>query len=668
MSAYGTVHERDDLPRPTACHRDPRAPVESSMKASLPVLMLMISMLPVALAHAAGGGWANYGHDPGGTRYSRLTQITPANVSQLKRVWVFHNGDISEGSHHRVRSGFETTPLFLDGRLFLTSSFNRIIALDPATGRQLWSYDPRTNARLPYGDGLTSRGLAAWQDPRGSRTECGLRLFEATQDARLVAVDAVTGSPCADFGAHGQVDLSGVRNYRAGWYHMTSPPIVVDGVVVVGSSISDNQSVAMPDGVVRGFDARSGKLLWSWEPLERPAGLSTTAWRTGAGNAWSILSADPKRHLVYVPTGSASPDYYGGLRPGDDRWADSVVALDSRTGRLVWGYQLVHHDLWDYDTAAAPLVTTIALKGRRTPVLIAGNKTGMIYVLDPRTGQPVLPIQERAVPASTLTGEVTSPTQPFPTRTPSLAAQSLTAADAWGLTPADRNACKRILSNLSGTRMFSPPSSQGSLAVPGNIGGINWSGFAWDARHERLIVAVSNLPYRVQMIPAAKFAGGARGDFRGDSAPQSGAPYAMQRAPLESPSGLPCSPPPWGELVAVDLATGRIAWRRPVGDMREIFGSRVQNIPGSVMLGGPIVTASGLIFVGGTMDRRFHALSAATGRELWSTNLPASAQALPITYRYHGKQYVVIAAGGDAEISEEVRSDALVAFALPSSQ
>lgn len=666
MFANRTVHERDDLSQLTACHRDLRAFIEPPRKACLLVSMLLINMFPLAIAHAASGAWAYYGHDPGGTRYSTLTQITPTNVSQLKQVWEFHTGDISEGHGHLVRSGFEATPLFLDGRLFLTSSFNRIIALDPATGRQLWSYDPRINRRQPYGDGLTNRGLASWQDPKASRAQCALRLFDATQDARLIAVDALTGSPCADFGAQGQVDLSDVRNYRAGWYHMTSPPIVVDGVVVVGSSISDNQSVDMPDGVVRGFDARTGKLLWSWEPLKRPADLPGNAWRTGAGNAWSILSADPKRQLVYVPTGSASPDYYGGLRPGDDRWADSVVALDSRTGRLVWGFQLVHHDLWDYDTATAPLVTTLSLNGRRTPVLIAGNKTGMLYVLDPGTGQPVLPVEERAVPASRLTGEVTSPTQPFPTRTPALARQSLMAADAWGLTPTDRNACKAILSNLSGTSMFSPPSAQGSLAVPGNIGGINWSGFAWDARHERLIVAISNLPYRVQMIPAAQFAGGARGDFRGDAAAQTGAPYAVQRAPLESPSGLPCSAPPWGEIDAVELASGRIAWRQPVGSMMDVFGSRVQNIRGSVILGGPIVTASGLIFVGGTMDRRFHALSAATGRELWSTNLPASAHALPITYRYHGKQYVVIAAGGDAEISEEARGDALIAFALAS--
>jgi quinoprotein glucose dehydrogenase len=642
---------------------------EESMRPCRLAPLGLASALFLALAGtAAADDWTAYGRDPGGTRYSPLTQITPANVAHLQQAWIFHTGDISAGAHHEVKSGLETTPLLVDGRLFLTTAFNRIIALGPASGRQLWAYDPGIDKQLPYGDGLTNRGLAAWRDPHAPGTRCALRLFEATLDARLVAIDAATGTPCAAFGANGQVDLSGVSHYRAGWYHMTSPPIVVDGVIVVGSAIDDNVEAEMPDGVVRGFDAHTGKLLWSWEPLTRPAGVASSAWRTGAGNAWSILSADPARHLVYVPTGSASPDYYGGLRPGDDRWADSVVALDSRTGRLVWGFQLVHHDLWDYDTAAAPLVTTLSLNGRRTPILIAGNKTGMIYVLDPLTGRPVLPIEERPVPASTLPGEVPSPTQPFPTTIPSLARQSLPAAQAWGLTPADRDACRAELAGLSETGLFSPPSTQGTLAVPGNIGGINWSGFAWDARHQRLIVAVSNLPFRVQMIPAAEFAQGARADFRGEIAPERGAPYAMARAGLRSPSGLPCNPPPWGELVAVDLAAGRIVWHQPVGSMAEVFGSRARTIPGSVVLGGPIVTASGLIFIGGTMDRRFHALSANTGKELWSASLPASAHALPITYRYRGKQYVVIAAGGDAAIAEEVRGDAVVAFALPLSR
>ena len=611
--------------------------------------------------------WSAYGRDLQGTRFSPLTQVTPANVASLKPAWTFHTGDISTGKLKGggPRSGFETTPLMMDGRLYLTTPFNRVIAVDPVSGKELWAYDPKTDRKLPYGDGLISRGLAAWRDAKAGKGPCALRLYEATLDARLVSVDAASGQPCPGFGEAGQVSLRGVARYFPGQYHMTSPPIVVDGVVVVGSAIDDNSRAEMPSGAVRGFDARSGKLLWTWEPLVKPAGVADSAWKTGAGNAWSILSADPKRHLVYVPTGSASPDYWGGLRPGDNRWANSVVALDTRTGKLKWGFQLVHHDLWDYDTAAAPLVTALKLKGRMTPAVIAGNKTGMVFALDPATGKPVLPVAERPVPKSTLAGEVSSPTQPFPTATPPLVPQALSAANVWAISDADRKWCAAQIAGFSGSAMFSPPSEAGTLAIPGNVGGINWSGFAWDATHGRLIVAVSNLPTKVRMIPAAKFQGGDRGDLRAEATLQRGTPWAMTRAPLRAPSGLPCIKPPFGELVALDLAAGKIAWRVPVGSLDELAPGVGKIAAGSVLLGGPIVTASGLVFVGGTMDRTFRAFAADSGKLLWSAELPASAHATPMTYEAGGKQYVVIAAGGSAKVDEERQSDAVVAFALP---
>jgi quinoprotein glucose dehydrogenase len=554
----------------------------------------------------------------------------------------------------------------VDDRLFITTGFNRVIALDPVTGRQIWAFDPKLNRTRSYGDGFINRGVAFWRDAESPDRACAHRLYEATLDARLLALDARTGAPCADFGTNGEVDLRDVAHFRAGWYHMTSPPLVMDGVVVVGSAISDNATLEMPDGVVRGFDARSGKLLWKWEPLQRPAGVSVGAWHTGAANAWSIFSADPRRHLIYVPTGSASPDYYGGLRPGDNKWADSVVALRPKTGELVWGFQLVHHDLWDYDTAATPLLATLTLNGRRVDALIAGNKSGMLYVLDPATGKPLLPVEERRVPQSTVAGEVTSPTQPFPVTVPPLTPQSLEPEQAWGMSAADRNACESALRSLSGRSVFSPPSLQGTLTIPSNFGGMNWSGFAWDAAHQRLIVPVSELPGFAQLVTAADVAAGRLGRFRGELGPQSGAPYAIVRDVLKSPSGLPCAPPPWGELVAVDLAAGKIAWRRPLGSMSELFPGMAPN-SGSLILGGPIVTASGLIFIGGTFDRRFRALSSATGSELWSAELPAGAHAVPITYAVDGKQYVLIAAGGHAKITEAGLGDSLIAFALPAS-
>jgi len=614
---------------------------------------------------AVADEWSSYGRDARGSRYSPLTQITPANVAHLQEVWTYHTGDVSDGSGHRQRSGFETTPLMMDGRLYLTTPFNRVIALDAATGWQLWAFDPKINQTLPYGDGLINRGLASWRDGRSPHSRCALRLFEATLDARLIALDAMTGQPCKDFGNGGELDLSHVARYVAGWYHMTSPPVVLDGAVIVGSAIDDNVLAGMPDGVVRGFDARSGKLLWSWEPLERPADVPESAWRTGAGNAWSIPSADPRRHLVYVPTGSASPDYYGGLRPGDNRWANSVVALEPRTGKMVWGFQLVHHDLWDYDTAASPLITSFKVNGRDTPALIAGNKTGMLYVLDPSSGKPVLPIEERAVPQSLVPGELTSPTQPFPLTVPALVPHSLAPQSAWGLNDSDRQACESDLKKLTATSIFSPPSFEGIAAVPGNVGGINWSGFAWDAKHEHLITAVTNLVYRVQLIPRDRFNAGDHGEFRAELAPQFGTPYAMARTPMRAPSGVLCTPPPWGELVSVDLAAGQIVWHRPLGSLEEVFPGIGKLAPGSLILGGPMVTASGLIFIGGTADRQLHAISSQDGTELWTATLPASAHALPITYEVHGKQYIVIAAGGSAKIDEERQADAVVAFALP---
>jgi quinoprotein glucose dehydrogenase len=621
----------------------------------------------------SGDDWPFYGHDEGGTRYSPLAQINRTNVTRLKVAWVFHTADTSDGTGGRKRSGLETTPVMVDGILYLTSGFNRVFAVDGETGKQLWVYDPKIDLAGNYGDGLINRGVAVWVDPlRAKGKPCHRRIFEATLDARLIALDGATGEPCLDFGEHGQVSLRDVVRYIPGQYHMTSPPTVLGDKVIVGSAIDDNSRVEMPSGVVRAFDVRTGALRWKWEPL--PPNQSPPAeqangkdWRTGAGNAWTAMVIDAQRDLVFVPTGSASPDYYGGLRAGDDKWADSVVALRGKTGELVWGFQLVHHDLWDYDSASPPLLANLRHDGKTVPVVIQGNKTGFLFVLNRETGVPVFRVEERPVPRSDVSGEATSPTQPFPLAPPALSPQALLADQAWGLTPEDRDYCRERLKSLRNDGPFTPPSLQGSLVVPGNVGGMNWSGYAFDPQRGMLLVNTNNLPAKVRLIPAAKFWGEASSPAEdGEYTPQSGAPFGMFRTFLFAKTHhLPCAPPPWGVLSAVDMTTGTIRWQVPLGSLAPDNPMIPQ---GSPSLGGPIVTAGGLVFIAGTMlDPAIRAFDVETGKELWKAELPTSGGATPMTYRTRKsrKQFVVIAAGGHRAVTEEPQDDSIVAFTLP---
>jgi quinoprotein glucose dehydrogenase len=557
----------------------------------------------------------------------------------------------------------------VEGTLYLTTPFNRVIALDPATGKQRWAYDPKIEQTLDYGDGLVNRGVSTWLDPsRPAGKACHRRIFEATQDARLVAIDAATGTPCADFGKEGQVSLRDVPGYTAGWYHMTSPPAIIDDLVIVGSAIDDNHRVDMPAGVVRAFDARTGALRWSWDPIPPNAQSAEKSgaeknWKSGAANAWSIMTVDAERDLVFVPTGSASPDYYGGLRPGDNKWANSVVALHAKSGKLAWGFQLIHHDLWDYDTASPPLLATVTHEGKKIPVVIQGNKTGFLYVLNRDTGVPVFPVEERPVPQSDVPGEVSFPTQPIPVAPPPLSPQRFSVDDVWGPTPEDREACRNAIKDLRNEGIFTPPSLKGTLAVPGNVGGMTWSGYAFDPERGLLVTNANNLIAKVRLIPREKVKSD---NEEGDYGPQSGSPYGMIRRFLQSPSHLPCGAPPWGTLVAVDMTEGKIRWQVPLGSM-ENFGGHYSSIPpGSISLGGPIATAGGLVFIAGVADPHIRAFDIETGKELWNGELPATGNATPMTYSLAstGKQYVVIAAGGHPKLSEVSLSDALVAFTL----
>jgi quinoprotein glucose dehydrogenase len=608
-----------------------------------------------------------------GTHYSPLSDITPENVRYLEVAWSYHTGDVHTHEDGMAGTAFEATPIMVDGVLYVSTPYGRAIALDAESGEELWTFDPEIDRSDRVHTMTTSRGLSYWSDPLAVvGEECAARVVLASYDARLFSLDAATGAPCADFSGPAGLDLGdGVARIegRRGHFKHTAPPTVVNGVVVVGSVIYDGHFVDAPSGVVRAFDARTGELLWAWEPL---TGVEVTLGTgeeipTGAANTWATITADPERDLVFVPTGSPSPDHYGGMRPGDNRYANSLVALKASTGEVVWHFQMVHHDLWDYDLPSPPALILLERNGEQIPAVVQGTKTGQLFVFHRETGEPLFPITEMPVPLSDVAGESSSPTQPIPDLPPPLVPQGLDASEAWVLTPVDRGACRRLIESLRSDGVYTPPSFRGSIASPGFVGGMEWGGVAFDPASGLLVTNTNRVPMVVTLIPRKEFdaAGPPEEGANYTVAPQSGTPYAVRREPLLSPFRIPCSPPPWGVLHAVDMSTGQVAWEVPFGRMNDFVKVPTPMRWGSPNMGGPLITG-GLIFIAATMDRRLRAFELASGDVVWTTKLSASAQSAPMTYRARagGRQYVVIAAGGHDGMRSSL-GDEIVAYALP---
>jgi quinoprotein glucose dehydrogenase len=608
-------------------------------------------------ATVPGQGWANYGGDPGGMRFSNASQITRENVKQLKPLWTFHTGASQLETKLIRKAAFESTPILVENKLFLSTPHDKVFAINPATGEKLWEFDPQVDLTRNYSE-VTSRGVSAWRDPNAkSGAACAFRIFLGTLDARLIALDGQTGKLCSDFGAGGAVDLTADASTTPEWrggYQVTSAPAIAKDLVIVGSSIADNWKVDVGRGIVRAFDARTGKVRWTWDPIPW---ANETKPRTGAGNAWSTLSVDAKNDLVFIPTGSASPDYFGGIRPGDDKWANSVVALRASTGEFVWGFQVVHHDLWDYDVASQP---TLFNWKDGTPAIVINTKMGHVFVLDRLTGAPLLPVEERPVPQTDIPGEQTSPTQPFSMI--SLVPETIAPGEMWGKTPEDIKWCQEKLKSSRFEGMFTPPSLQGTVAFPGNVGGVNWGSAAYDPQHHLMFANTNRLIAWVKLIPRDKFEAETKAEqdnrIYGEFGDQKGSAFGLYRTFLFSPGRTPCNAPPWGTTTAVDLFTGKTLWDVPLGSV--VPGQQT----GTINLGGPMATAGGLVFTGAAMDNFIRAFDSSTGKELWKYELPAGGQATPMSYTFKGKQYVVIAAGGHGKLGTK-QGDSVLAFALP---
>ena len=618
---------------------------------------LLAGWMAVALPAAADTGWPHYGGDQGGQRHSSAAQITPANVTKLRQAWSYSTGALTRHAGSIRMAAFENTPIMAEGKLFLCSSFQEVSAIDPGTGQEIWRFDPHLPdaMTLNYPNSFNCRGVTYWKDSQGRG-----RIYLAANNRRLYALDAVSGRPIESFGNHGAAVIDDSKLQRAGQMQFTSPPVVSRGIVVVGSSLDDNQRVDELRGTVRAFDAMTGAAKWSFDPVQGKD------MRAGAANVWAPISADDRRGLVYLPTSSPSPDFWGGYRTGDDKYTSAVVALKIETGEVAWSFQAVHHNVWDYDVASQPTLGRVTYQGKAVDAVLQPTKQGLLFTLDRETGQPIIPVEERKVPQGAAPGDRLSPTQPFPIAPPPLAPSKIAPDDAFGLTFWDRGKCRDAIQAARHEGLFTPPSTQGTLIYPFTGGGANWGGLSFDSRRNVVFVNTSSIVHEVTLIPSADFDAFRKDHPHQEISRNKGAPFGMWRRTLVSPFGMPCNPPPWGQLHAIDMASGKILWSVPLGTTQDLapFSQYLLGKTGIPNFGGPISTDSGLVFIGAAMDNYLRAFDASTGAELWKGRLPAGGQATPMTYMWRGKQYVVIAAGGHEKAGTK-HGDQVVAFALP---
>jgi quinoprotein glucose dehydrogenase len=613
---------------------------KNETRAALGAMLCAVAAIAAAQSRGASPElaefeWSSYGADVGGSRYAPLTRIHRGNVTRLQPAWTYRTGASGDG--------FASTPILVGDTLYLSTPTNIVIALDASNGRERWRFDPKLPRDVQYPE-VISRGVASWRDEEAAPgAACAHRIFIGTLDARLLAIDAATGLACSDFGDRGSVNLAeGTEPSERHAYAVTSPPTIHGDLVIVGASGSREP---LSDRVLRAFDARTGQLRWSWL---RYANLELDVAqppRSGV-SASSAMSVDDGRGLLFVPTGSAGFRYFSGARPEDHGFANALLAVRAQTGETVWHRQLVRRDLWNLDLAAQPLLIDIEREGQSIPAVVQATRAGQLFVFDRETGEPVFEIVERPVPGSEVPDEQASPTQPFPATPPLISHAAVTAQDAWGLTFVDRAICRRKIAIYRSEGIFTPPDTRGSIATANDASGVNWGSLAYDPERQLVIAAATYLPVGIKLVPRAEGA------------------YEVEKEPLISPLGLPCVAPPWGTLSAVDLRRNVIRWQVTLGSTRAstpwFVPSRTLGMPN---LGGPIVTAGGLVFIAAATDNHLRAFDTESGRELWKARLPAGGHATPMTYEIGDRQFVVIAAGGHSGLGTPA-GDYVVAFAL----